>query len=316
MKIIDWIKNNKLSAFLILVILFFFWPRILGIVLSPFSRSTRQAKVSTFADPLGAPAGFGADLALEGISRGGYTPSYQPVAPQPDVEDRKMITSSYLSLLVTDVTQSIERIKLKVKDVRGYVVNENINRNPEFGDEEATIVVRIPTDTVDQFKAYTREIAVKVVSETIRGDDITDEYIDLEERISRLERTKTRFEQILDSAETVEEILKVQREIFNLQDQIDNYKGRLQYMEGASSTSLITLNLSTDELGLPYAPLEKWRPQVVFKKAVRSMLGTLQDLGTLLIWLAVYIPVIAIIVIAYKLVRRFVFKKKEEQTQS
>jgi hypothetical protein len=91
----------------------------------------------------------------------------------------------------------------------------------------------------------------------------------------------------------------VQREIFNLQNQIDSYKGQLAYMDGASSTTLIRIYLSTDELNLPYTPSQGWRPMVVFKEASRSMLSTLVEIGKAGIWLAVYAPLIIVGLLLY-----------------
>jgi len=108
----------------------------------------------------------------------------------------------------------------------------------------------------------------------------------------------------------IEDILTVQREIFNLQDQIDMYKGQLFYMDGASSTTLIRIYMSTDELGLPYTPAQAWRPQAVFKQATRSLLLNLIKIGNMAIWLAVYIPLIAILWLIFILVKRVLAKRK------
>lgn len=238
---------------------------------------------------------------------GGMPPPTSNVAPRPDVTDRKVITRSSMSLQVKSVREAMETIKEKTKELGGYVVETDLT-TPEFG-EDGSIVVRVPADTLDSTLEYFRGLAVKVVSENISGDDITDQYIDIEERIDRLEKTKARLEEIMDSAETVEEILQVQRQIFGVQDQIDRYKGQLQYMDGASSTTLIRIYLSTDELGLPYAPSQAWRPQVVFKQATRSLLLVLIKIGNGAIKLAVFSPLIAVAVLVLVLIKKAIFKK-------
>ncbi|MDC0449092.1 DUF4349 domain-containing protein [bacterium] len=286
-KIINWIKTNKLSFGLALVVLFLLFGR------TPlyFVENITGSSKSGFGDY------YTEEMDMQYGGRGGpmSTAMYDPVAPRPDITDRKVITTSHLSALVTDVTSSVESVKSYVNQHKGYTVNESISR-PEAG-ETATLVVRIPTDKVDVFKDQLRKLAVKVTSEKIDGTDITDQYVDMQERISRLEKTKARLDQILASAETVEEIMSVQDRIFMVQDQIDSYKGQLQYMDGATSTSKITIYLSEDELSLPYLPDTSWRPNVIFKKAVRSMIGTLQSLGTFAIWFAVYIPIILLLVV-------------------
>lgn len=239
------------------------------------------------------------------LGRGGIMPSNEP-APTPDVQDRMVITESYISLQVENVTNSIDEIKKMVKEKEGYVVNTYLSR-PEFG-EEATVQIRVPTESIDEILSYLRSNSVKVVTENISGQDITDEYVDIEERIRQLERNKERLEGFLDTARNVDEIMKILPQIQSLQNQIDSYVGRIQYLEGASSTSLITIYLSTDELSLPYAPVKSWRPDAIFKQATRSLIVSLQKLGTFTIWLGVYsvliVPAITLVLIVVTLVKR------------
>ncbi len=307
-KVISWIKANKLLAFLIVVVLYLLLPRrtLLPQLLTSKSRNYGAGGI----DYAGAP---GMDLAVPGSlgglgsSRGGVVPSYE-AAPRPDVTDRKVITKSSMSLQVKDVRAVMEGIKKMTRSLGGYVVETDVT-TPEFG-ESGSMVVRVPSKTLDSTLEYFRGLAVKVVSENISGNDITDQYIDIEERITRLEATKTRLDEIMAKAVTVEEILQVQRQIFSIQDQVDNYKGRLQYMDGASSTTLIRVYLSTDELGLPYTPTQAWKPQAVFKQATRSMLLNLIGIGNAAIWIAVYLPLIATGWLVFILIKKVVFKKK------
>jgi len=74
----------------------------------------------------------------------------------------------------------------------------------------------------------------------------------------------------------------------NLQSQIDSLKGQEQYLEKNAQNAKITVYLASDELALPYTPAKPWRPEAIFKQAVRSLVGTLRGLGTLFIWLVVY----------------------------
>ena len=68
--------------------------------------------------------------------------------------------------------------------------------------------------------------------------------------------------------------------------------------------SKITLYLSTDELSLPYTPDTKFRPNVVFKLAVRSLLDTLRAIAEALIWVGVYSAIWLPVVIIYLIVKR------------
>jgi len=167
----------------------------------------------------------------------------------------------------------------------------------------------VPSGKVEEMSKYLRSVAVKVVSENVDGQDITDQYIDIERRLGDLESQRARMLAILDKATTVEEMLNVQQALDQIQNQIDSYKGQLQYMDGTTKTSKLTIYISTDELGLPYTPARSWRPEVIFRQAVRSMLGTLQNMGSFVIWLGVYLPMILGAVGVILLIKR-IFRKR------
>ena len=143
-----------------------------------------------------------------------------------------------------------------------------------------------------------------MTSERILGTDVTDEYVDIEARLVTLEKTKDKFEEILEIATEVQDILNVQRQLIYVQDQIDVLKGRQEYLEQTAKLSKVTVYLSTDEYALPYAPTEAFRPRVIFKLAVRSLVRALRSVARALIWIGVY----AVVLIPLGLIVFFIWK--------
>ncbi|MFZ2664053.1 MAG: DUF4349 domain-containing protein, partial [Patescibacteria group bacterium] len=141
------------------------------------------------------------------------------------------------------------------------------------------------------------------------GYDITDQYTDYTKRLESLESSRAKLESIMDRAVTADEILNIQTRIFEIQDQIDGVKGQIAYMDKASSTSKVSIAMSTDELSLPYTPVKTWRPNVVFKQAIRSLIGVLMFIGTFGIWIAVFSPVLLLIIV----IKKTFFKKRNKK---
>lgn len=282
MSLIDWAKKNKFASFLLLVIGFYFFKNFLGAFFGlTFSRGHSPLPIldSSYSNSTGLKQEIGLSLPLS-------QEFYREPAPAPEVKNRLVISESHLSLLVKDVRETLNNIKAQTLKFEGYLVNSSLSR-PEEG-ASAVITLRLPQNRFDEALNYFRSQSVKVVSENLKGTDITDQFVDNQARLTILERNKARFEEIMKSAVKIEEILRVQQEIFNLQSQIDSIKGRQNYLEKSSQMAKITLYLSTDELALPYAPAESWRPEVIFKQAVRSLVSQLQNLGSLAIWFGVY----------------------------
>lgn len=287
-RLFNWIKTNKLSAALILVVLYFF--------------------LSGFASPVGISNYFGSDTAYDRVESFAEpaglrkSSSYLPpvsggATPQLDISDRKVSTNSQMSLVVQNVNDSIKSIVSYAKSSGGYMVTSS-QTAPE-GLANGNVTIRVPSNALEDTMEFLRTSSVKVVSESTVGRDITDQYVDVGARLNTLEATKSRYEAILDKAVDIDEILQVTQQILYIQDQIDSLKGQLDYLDATSKSSLVTLYLSTDEFELPYSPDEPWRPEIVFKYAVREVVGTLRDVADFVIWIGVYaviwVPVLLVI---------------------
>jgi hypothetical protein len=284
--IVDWLKQNRLLAALLIVIAYLLFQnttRFYGI------SSPRMSQDFGYETALKSPA-------MDGRSFIGIPEPINDVPPT-DSSKRLVITDTNLSLLVNDVAQTLKQIQSTAESFGGFLVNSSLGR-PE-GAAYGTITVRVPSDKREAALEAYRGYSVKVVSESVYGNDVTDQYEDITSKLATLNQTKSKFEAMLAEARNVNETLQVQRELITLQNQIDQLVGRQAFLAKSAELSRITIDLSTDELALPYAPDQAWRPQVVLKQAIRSLVGSLRQLGDTAIWLAVYsviwLPILLII---------------------
>ena len=284
---ITFVKNNWKYLVLILVIIFLLKDRVVV--------PSRNASYELY-DQVAPSAGGVAKSLMAPL-----LPIREEVAPT-DSQDRLVIKDTSLSLVVKNVTKSINDVETAAKNFGGFLVNSYLSRPEEGG--SGNITIRVPearrTEALNAF----RGLAVKVVSESIYGNDVTDEYVDLASRLEVLLQTKTKFQEIMTRATAINDLLNVQRELISLQQQIDSIKGQQKYYEQSAKLSKITVYLSTDELSLPYAPTDAWRPAVIFKTAIRSLVSNLRSLGTATIWLLVYSPILLVGIIVYRWLRK------------
>ena len=306
---IAWLKTHKLTALLVVLIIYFLFGSVFsslfGLNMSRVSLPTSQKMVSPSMG-----SSFGAlEMAPSGVSSIGYAPVPRDSGIAADVapENRLVIQNSNLSLLVSDVRETGDKIVKYAKDAGGFMVNVSYNRPEES--PFATITVRVPSSKLDEALSFYRSQAIKVSNENLVGEDVTDQYVDIETRLSQLEAVRSKFESILESATEVQDILTVEREILNTQAQIDSLKGQQKSLEDNASFARLTVYLSTDELSLPYTPDTKFRPNVVFKLAVRSLLNSLRMVGEWAIWILVYGVIWVPIVLIYLGYRRWQSKK-------
>jgi len=281
---INWLKKNWAIIILVIIALNFFKNQY-----SP-QVSSRNSAVSY--DDLGVAKSPSFSGGLSSIM-----PIPESVAPT-DTANRLIIQDTSLSLVVKDVPGVISQIEVTAKGFGGYLVNSYLSK-PETA-ASGNIVIRVPEGKRTEVLTALKKFAVKVVSESVSGTDVTDEYVDLQARLDILNKTKAKFEEISAKAFTVNDLLNVNRELINVQSQIDSIKGQQKYYEQSAKLSKITVYLSTDEISLPYAPTNEWRPAVILKSAVRSLVGLFRSLGTLIIWLVVFSPIIVPAVLLYR----------------
>lgn len=242
-----------------------------------------------------------------------YEDSYSaPISVEPAPvpgSNRLVIQNSSLSLLVHDVTQAKDEILGYVTQIGGYMVSASTTR-PEDA-PTATIVVRVPSAMIETVLQQFRETGVKVISEQLNGRDVTDQFVDVERRIEQIEQSRTKMEEILENATEISDIVSINNQILQLQNQIDSLKGQQIALQQNAEFAKISVYLSTDELALPYAPDQPFRPQVIFKLAVRSLLTTLHQIASVIIWIAVYAVLwLPLLIGAFFLYRFFAKKTK------
>lgn len=291
MLFINWIKTHKLIVLLILIIAYLYF---------------KDKPITPL--PLPAIDNYRTSLPSVGMVAPELSLINPPIEPVSDATNRIVIKDSNLSLLVKDVRNTGDQIISYAKDNGGFMVFASYNRPTES--PFAAITIRIPTPKLDGALNYIRSLSIKVTSENLVGTDVTEEYIDIESRLATLKKTQAKFEEILEKAITVTDILAVQRELISLQEQIDSLKGQKEAIENNAKLTKITIYLSTDELALPYAPDKAFRPNVVFKIAVRSLLSTLRSGAEAGIWVSVYSIIWLPVVLGF-----VIYKRSKEKTK-
>ncbi len=239
------------------------------------------------------------------------------VANQPAINqiDRLIIRTASLSLYVADTEKTLADITHLAEQSGGWVVSGNIyqyNDDAKSGD----ITIRIPAAGFNSALEALKGMAVEVQRENVSGQDVTEEYVDLEARLANLEATAERVRSFLDDAITVEDALHINQELSRLEGDIEVIKGRMQYLSQSAAFSTISITLTPDIATRP-VQVGGWRPQGTAKEAIGALISTLQSLATFAIWLVIYIlPVALLIGVPMWLVGRFIWRRWRRQTIS
>lgn len=212
---------------------------------------------------------------------------------------RKITKSGSLSILVETAETTAQNIQAIAGSLAGYVSDSYLYEVTP-GVKAGAITIRVPADKFDDAINRIKELAIKVESENINANDVTDQFIDLEARLKNLEAQEEQYLDILKKATAVEDVLKVTNQLNQVRQQIDSWEGQLKYLNSQIDLSTITVNLTAEKevqiFGL------NWRPITVIKQAFRSLLNGLMGYANLIIAAIIFLPVIILWLITILLI--------------
>ncbi len=240
----------------------------------------------------------------------------QAPGAQQDLQ-RLVIKTADLSLQVDSARNAEAALRTMVGQMGGYVVKVETSGT----DESMTshVIFRVPADHFDQALSGVQGLAKKVLARTVGGDDVTEEFVDLEARLKNLEATRDRLQSFLDKAETVDDALKVNQSLSDLQGQIEQLKGRKQFLQQSAALSTISVTLSPLPAIAPIVEDAGWQPLGVARNALRGLVSFGQGLATLvivvLVWAPVWLPILLVgLWLSRRLRRRVAAPKATEAT--
>lgn len=201
---------------------------------------------------------------------------------------RLIIRTANLSLEVESTAAAEASIRASAAANQGYVVS--VETSGAVGYEYTIITIRVPAERFDAVLGGVEGLASRVISRSISGQDVTEEYVDLESRLRNLEATRTRLLDLLERANRVEDALNVNNALTDVQGQIEVITGRMQYLRQSSAMSTITAQLQPVR-SEPIIEQGGWRPLEVAADALGELVALGQELINLLIVTAVFTPV-------------------------
>jgi hypothetical protein len=222
-------------------------------------------------------------------------PTSAPVGPI-EAQPRLIIRMADLTLVVKDTQEALDALTRLAGEFGGFVVSSSASRVAENA-LEGSITLRVEAARFDQALARIRMLAREVRSESVRGEDVTAEYVDLDARMRNLEAAEAQLQQILKQATSTEDVLAVYRELTNLRSQIEQVKGRMKYLSQSAALATITVTLIPDALAQPIQ-VGGWQPAGVIRDALQALISALQGLATIAIWLVIVVAPMALIIAA------------------
>lgn len=248
-----------------------------------------------------------ADLAASGEGDGGSGEERAAEQPAPVnvdlevVDNRQVIRRASLELAAEDTRATFDQIIAMVESAGGFVATADVH--PTSGEDQqpqVSMTLRIPTDQLNATMTAIKDSVDRVVAESQGAEDVTEQFIDLEARLTNLEALETELRALLtevrlqDNADP-EKILTVFNELSSVRGQIEQIQGQLEYLEDATALATLDIQLTPTPSAVPIVD-EPWSPAEATRDALRSLVTGLQGVADWAINFALYaLPMLLII---------------------
>lgn len=218
-------------------------------------RSSSAARLPHFstgpaANPLthgAAESGGAPGVPASSPPAGGTSPNQVPPGPS------QVIKTGSLTLQVRPgqvdaVTGQLTSITV---GLNGFVANTT-SSSTSGQPATAQITLRVPSSSFETLLGRLPPLGT-VTQETIGGQDVSSQYVDLNARLQSLQDARTQFQQILTRAQSISDILAVEQQITNLQTQIEQIQGQLRVLDDQTTYGTLTVDV-VDKAGAAAPP--------------------------------------------------------------
>jgi chemotaxis protein histidine kinase CheA len=223
---------------------------------------------------------------------------------------RMIVRDATLSLVVADSARTLQAMTALVEARGGYVTEARQWKDRERMRANATF--RVPSNQLTPTLAAMRQGAIRVESETITAQDVSQEFTDLSAQLRTLEATEVELRQLLktirERTEKASEVMEIYGELTKVRGDIERISGRMQYLSQLTAMSTIRVDLVPDALAAPVIE-PGWQPVATVKNATRSLVNTMKALADVAIWLIVYIVPVALLFVAFAMMVRAVWRR-------
>jgi len=220
-----------------------------------------------------------------------------------------IIRNADIALQVDDINSAMEKITHLAESSGGYVVNSNLYQDNNIaGNTTANISIRVPAQGLNNALSTLKSLATHVVQESVTGEDITQQFVDLQSQLSNLQTAKEQLSKIMASATKTTDVLNVFKQLNEIQGQIDVLQGQIKYYKESVAYSLININLSMNPI-IQTEQQKQWNISATFIDAYHSLVDELRHFTYGLITFFVYFLPLILIWICIFLVVYWIGKK-------
>ncbi len=212
-----------------------------------------------------------------------------------------VIKTAYISMSADDMdatTKSISDLESE------YKAETTTSQDSGKGSARyISITIKVEQSKFEEFYNDIKLLPGEFTYSSTGTSDVTETVEDLQARLKNLQTLETQLSGVLKQAKTVTDILAVQRELSTTRTQIEELQAQIKNLDNQTSYSYISIVISQSSTGSQLSDNE-WLPLGILKDAGRALVGFAKFLGTGLIYVVVFSPVIAAVVVPVIIIQK------------
>jgi hypothetical protein len=183
-------------------------------------------------------------------------------------------------------------------DLGGYVTHSSTGGAKIHA---GRITVRVPAQSFQRALDAIEGVAhVHVTAETVTGQDVSQQFVDLNARLVNLRAQEKVLLRLMDRTQTIAESIRVENYLQNVEFQIEDVQGRMLYLR--NRTSMSTISVALQEAGKKPAPPQ--HASAIWKAGERSLGAALAVVTSVIVGAGLVIPIAILLLLALLAGRR------------
>lgn len=264
------------------------------------SESVNEKMVATDAAP--APAAGVKFAQPQNMAEESIAPGSEPASL--DVSVKKIIKDGSITLKSKNLTADKALLDSIVKRHKGYYETEDF-QNYDYS-VSYNLRTRLPAANFEKCITDIENSKIEVTAKNTQNRDVTEEYIDIEGRLSSKKAYLAKYRELLARAKSIADILEIQEKVRVITEEIESYEGRKKYLLSQVNYSTLAIYISQNK-DYEYKPIEQDSFWERIKSALNSGWVLFIDLilGIVGLW-----PLVLLVPVVVWAVKRFRNRKK------
>lgn len=219
------------------------------------------------------------------------TPLTTAVPAAAQASNRLVVKSGEVWVMSEGVETAVARALDLVTTYDGYVLSQRTWLD-DNGHRYADLTVGAPAQEFEALLGGFKRLGV-VQNESISGQDVTDQTVDLRSRLDNLNVNQERTRSFLQQTTTITETLHVFQSLRQIEGQIGTVQGRQNFLENRATAATLTLHLlpliptptpTPTATPTPLPTPQVWNPGDTAKTAAVELRNQTQDTADFFIY--------------------------------